>query len=316
MENIADYFDFIRGQEVAVRWLTQALNQGKLPHACLFSGPPGVGKKTTAAALIRAVFARPGFAPGDAEADLKVLALSGEEKSIGKNAISQDLIPWLGVKPYRQEKKIVLIAEAHVLTTEASNALLKILEEPPEYALILLVSDQEDLLPTIRSRCQLVRFLPLSPETAADILAAEGLEPGEARRRAVLARGNLHLARSLSAEELETVWTEALTIIRQFHRAERAAIFSTAQRLEKEIWLLPALTALLRDLCIAQATPDKPPLRLPEFKAQLEAVQIADGFFAAGQELQNLNRYRAGSVNKLMLNLQISRRMYLMLARS
>jgi DNA polymerase-3 subunit delta' len=311
---MTDYFAHIRGQETVARLLNQALAQNRLSHAYLFLGPPGVGKTAVAEALIRAVFALETFSLQDQLPDVKVVALKEGEKSIGKNAISKEVIPWLGIRPYHEGKKVVVIAGAHTMTLEAANALLKILEEPPEYALIILVADQLELLATIVSRCQQLRFSALEYTQVADILTARGVEPDEARLRAVLSRGNTGLAAELPREEMETVWAAAIAVIKNFHQADRAAVFSVAAQLEKQPLLATVLMVLLRDIYVYQQTGEAGQLIVPGQMEQLPGIKLAAGFYSAWQELQDLNRYQTGNVNKLMLNVHISYKLYHMLA--
>jgi DNA polymerase-3 subunit delta' len=313
---MTDYFAQVKGQETAVRLLRQTLEQEKLHHAYLFFGPPGVGKAAAAEALIRTVFSLPAFTLGEPLPDVCVLALQEDEKTIGKNAVSKELIPWLGLKPYRQARKIAVIANAQTMTPEAANALLKILEEPPSYATIILLADHIQLLPTIMSRCQQVRFAALAHEQVAELLMDMGMEPGEAKKRAALSQGSLGLARSLDGETMEATWNAAVLLLQSFHRGDRAAIFSAGAQLEKDPLLASALLALLRDLRVYQAAEDERLLLLPELTiGKLQRIGVTERFFAAWQNVQQLGRYRSGSVNKLMLGVNAGWQLYHMLAR-
>jgi DNA polymerase-3 subunit delta' len=103
------------------------------------------------------------------------------------------------------KRRIALIDDAHLMNAESANALLKTLEEPPSFATLFLLAPQaESLLPTIRSRCQAVRFSPLSDETAADLLLEKKLVESrdEAEAVAALCEGSLTLARQLIDPEI------------------------------------------------------------------------------------------------------------------
>ena len=102
----------------------------------------------------------------------------------------------LGMKPYEARQRVVIISEAQAMNPEAGNALLKVLEEPPERTLLILTALQtSDLLPTIVSRCQLIRFNPISPKNIAGFLVGKkGLAPSDAMILATLANGSLSKA--------------------------------------------------------------------------------------------------------------------------
>jgi len=118
------------------------------------------------------------------------------------------------LKPFLGGRKIALIDDADYLHAESANCLLKTLEEPPPQTVIVLIgTSPARQLPTIRSRCQLVRFQPLTPEMVEQILLQEGVvsEPGQARQLALLSEGSLEQARQLADAQLwafrKTLWT-------------------------------------------------------------------------------------------------------------
>jgi DNA polymerase-3 subunit delta' len=236
-----------------------------------------------------------------------VLAPGENEKALGKNAVTKDLIPWLGLRPYRQEQKIAVVAGAQLMTPEAANALLKLLEEPPSYALLILLADSEALLPTVVSRCQTVRFHALDQAQIEKILTDAGLDAEEARRRAVLSQaGGAGLALALTPEEVDAAGTAAAAIVQGVWRSERAAVFSAAARLEREPLLLKAVLTLMRDARVYQATGDANLLFMPEIAPRLRAEPARERFFDAWQEVMRLDRYRSGPVNKLALAVNLS----------
>jgi len=165
----------IVGQDHVVRTLTNALTQGKVSHAYLFTGPRGVGKTTTARILARAVNCEKGLGPDpcgecsncrDALAGRSLDVIEIDAASTGKVEDVRDLREIVRLAPARSRKKVFIIDEAHELSTAAANALLKTLEEPPPHVMfILATTDAQDLIPTIHSRCQRFDFHPLGPAT-------------------------------------------------------------------------------------------------------------------------------------------------------
>ncbi|MEK7764701.1 MAG: DNA polymerase III subunit gamma/tau, partial [bacterium] len=183
-------FDDVVGQPHVVRTLKNAIASGKVGHAYLFTGPRGVGKTTCARILARAVNCeKSGGSDPCGECVTCRDFLSGraldliEVDAASTRGIDEmrDLREIARLAPARARKKVFVLDEAHMLTPQASNALLKTLEEPPEHVLfILATTDAQDILPTIHSRCQRFDFHPLGPLTVAThlkkIAAAEGIE--------------------------------------------------------------------------------------------------------------------------------------------
>jgi DNA polymerase-3 subunit delta' len=176
----------------------------RISHAYIFYGPEGVGKALAASHFAKAVncaaaeAARPcGECPSCRKADssnhpdISVLK-PRKGASVGIDDI-RALIKDVGMKPYEGRKKFYIIDDAHGMKEEASNALLKTLEEPPSDSVIILISDSlGSLLSTIVSRSQTVKFFPLRADEIRDILVKRhGIEPSRAHVASRLASGRL-----------------------------------------------------------------------------------------------------------------------------
>ncbi|MFA5146171.1 MAG: DNA polymerase III subunit delta' [Candidatus Omnitrophota bacterium] len=189
----------IKGQDSAISFLRRSLGKERTAHAYIFSGPRGVGKMSTALYFAKAMNC--GAAHTDrpcgkcdsctamekgAHPDLFIFAPQKPGSSVKIDAV-RELIKDISLRPYKARKKVCIIDEAGSMTREASNALLKTLEEPPpDSVLILIAEDTAVLLPTIVSRAQVVRFFALRAGDVEVILAQDRtLSPGQAR---VLAR--------------------------------------------------------------------------------------------------------------------------------
>jgi DNA polymerase-3 subunit delta' len=181
------------GQPEATRLLGAAAAAPS--HAYLLHGPRGSGKDEAARAFIAAVLGSDQHrVDAESHPDLFVLEPEGESILIDQvRSLRTDLY----LRPFESERRAYLIREADTLTRDAANALLKSLEEPPDYAVfVLTTADRTRLLDTIWSRCQPVRFR--TPSTAAIAVSLGGGD--EAERAARLSRGDVGLARRLFSD--------------------------------------------------------------------------------------------------------------------
>jgi len=214
--------DLLKDQKLARRLMGAFLASGRLPHALLFSGIGGSGKKAAAVAFAMACNCRAaeakemrasgkalwnGLPCGDCAPCRKIL--SGNHPDIlvvdaGGNTIKIErirrLCQDLSLKPYEGDRRIAVILDAPRMTPEAANALLKVLEEPPpETLLILTAAQRSDLLPTLASRCHPVNFHPLPEGRIAAILERRcGISADAAATLAAMAHGSLSRALALA----------------------------------------------------------------------------------------------------------------------
>jgi len=183
-------FQLFPEQAEARRLLDAALAEGPA-HAYLFHGPPGVGKRRAALGFAGALLGDPGRVERRAHPDLYVLEPLGDQIRIDAiRALRHDL----HMRPFEADRRVYLVFGADTLNEEAADALLKDLEEPPPYAVAVLVADDLGPLPeTIRSRCQLVAFRRLSEATVREEIRARSpeLSDHEATALARVARGRL-----------------------------------------------------------------------------------------------------------------------------
>ena len=218
----------IHGHDEVVEQFRRALGRGRMASSFLFVGPEGVGKRKFALKLAQALLCqtRPeaaldpcGECPACAQVaagthpDLALVArppeksfiplelLIGDKEHRGREGLCHDI----AMKPFMGGRKIALIDDGDYLNPEGANCLLKTLEEPPPRSVLILIgTSPTKQLPTIRSRCQLIRFRPLPDDTVAELLAARNLvsEPAEARRVAAHCEGSLQRAMELIDPEL------------------------------------------------------------------------------------------------------------------
>jgi len=196
-------FAQIIGHDRQKNILRRALTSGRLAHAYLFAGPDGVGKRLMAIALARVLFCAHGTRCGECTTcrkldhrnhpDLHVLEPDGSSIKIEQvRALQRDL----SLRPLEASRKVCLIEAADTMTVAAANALLKTLEEPRGDTVLLLLSSQpQRLLETIRSRCQLLRFTRQPLELVRDNLSQQlGVADAEAHVLAALSEGSFKKA--------------------------------------------------------------------------------------------------------------------------
>ena len=288
-------FESIVGQEKPVRLLSNIIQKGKIPHALLFTGIEGVGKREAANVFamacncLAATFpnqtfsdqgidhereARPPSPCGVCKSCRKiisgnhpdVISIQPEKAHIQIGQI-RDLCHMLAMKPYEARYRVVIISDAHTLNPGAGNALLKVLEEPPDRTVLVLTAYHlHDLLPTIASRCQHIRFNPISHDALTNVLVTkEGISAREADLLATLAKGSLTGALSL----VTSGWIEQRAwILRMIakepdgqsplNRVTTLLAFSEKLAQEKDRLenALEILKIWFRDLMIYQLSPD------------------------------------------------------------
>ncbi len=216
-------FDQMVGQPHVVQALGNALAQQRLHHAYLFTGTRGVGKTTVSRILAKSlncigpdgrggITAEPcGVCPACTAIDADRFVDYIELDAASNRSIDEirDLIERAAYKPSVGRFKVFMIDEAHQLTKDAFNALLKTLEEPPEYLkFVLATTDPEKMLPTVLSRCLQFNLRPMAPEVVQDylagVLAAEQVasDPGALRLLGRAARGSMRDALSLTDQAI------------------------------------------------------------------------------------------------------------------
>ena len=186
------YFDKIIGQSFAKKYLSNSIKKNKINHAYLFEGIDGVGKSTFAKE-----FAKYLLKTEHIENSPDYINIEPQGASI-KIAQIRNLQTDVIIKPH-SDYKIYVINNAEKMTIESQNALLKTLEEPPIYVIIILITNNKNsLLDTIKSRCDIVKFLPIPLVELKRYLEDRGIDEKKASMLSTFSRGSISKALELS----------------------------------------------------------------------------------------------------------------------
>lgn len=222
------YFEKIKGQNFAKKYLTNSIKSNMVSHAYMFEGPNGIGKNTMARELAAILLEMENLFNSPDYIEIKPDGNSIKIAQIRK--LQSDIL----VKPYKSYK-IYVIDEAQKMTVEAQNALLKTLEEPPKYAIIILITDnKESLLDTIKSRCEIIKFTPIPMQEVASYLTMNGIDSKRASLLANFSRGSMKKAIELSeSEEFHLMREEVQKYVETFLNGNLIEIMDIQSSIEK-----------------------------------------------------------------------------------
>ena len=281
-------FDRIVGYEDVIDHLKQSIRMGKVNHAYLIEGEALSGKKMISMAFAQALNCEAGDPTGcgTCRSCRQILSLSHpdvrlvtHEKTnlISIDEIRSQVISDVDIRPYSGRYKVYIIPEAEKMNQEAQNALLKTLEEPPAYVVILLLTvNSQLLLETIRSRCVPLKLRPVPVRDVERYLMEELQLPDyQARICAAFGQGSIGKALRLArSEEFRQVKERAVSLVRRIGELNVTELVEMISQITKEevdpLDLLDILTVWYRDVLYFKASSD--PNRLV-FRDQLQLVR-------------------------------------------
>jgi DNA polymerase III subunit delta' len=284
-------FKSIIGQEPSIRFLSTLLQKGMIPNALLFTGPKGVGKKMAAFSFAMAANCIGMNKPQKTSSGQNIEGgvfptepcgmckhcrkfISGSHPDFiridpegqgTKIAQIRELRQILAMKPFEAKLRVVVISKADTLNQEASNALLKVLEEPPYRTILILITSQiSDLLSTIVSRCQHIRFHPIPINLLAAALMQDfKMDQKEAEFIAIMSNGSFSKALTLQNTDWKFRRNWIIKEIENMEPTSVLVILALAEKIAKSKDkesihdLLEMLEIWYRDLVIAKYCPDK-----------------------------------------------------------
>jgi DNA polymerase III subunit delta' len=234
------------GQAWAVQMLKQHLTHASIRHAYLFSGPPGLGRRTLALRLAQALNCPQPVAPGEPcgkcktcqqtermqYADLSVIQAEKEGGTLRVEQI-RSVRQSLVLKPYQGKYRVALFLRFQEANANAQNALLKTLEEAPAHVILILTADTPELLlPTISSRCEILRLRPLPVEMLETALKERGADETTAHLLAHISGGRPGYAlRLMQDEETLALRAKRLEDLQNLLKSTRRGRFAYAEKL-------------------------------------------------------------------------------------
>lgn len=241
-------FSDILGHETIKANLRKAIKLNKVSHAYMLVGETGMGKKTFANALALSLLCEKADVNGCMSCHACKQMISKNhpdciyvthEKpgSIGVEDIRRQINDTVSIRPYSSEYKIYIVDEAEKMTGQAQNALLKTMEEPPGYVVLLLLStNQEAFLPTVLSRCVQITLKPLKDSMIKEYLIQNmEIKEQEGDIYAAFARGNLGKAINMaSSEDFKLLHSELLFLLKNLKQMNISELLQFIRRLREE----------------------------------------------------------------------------------
>lgn len=281
-------FAEIWGNETLLRYLKKTVQTQTTSHAYLLVGKHGCGKKMIADAFCRYLHCENPDVEAcggctscrlfDAGNHPDVIYITTEKKSIGVEEIREQILETVGLLPYSFPKKIYVIPNAHTLTPQAQNALLKTLEEPPAYALfVLLAESTEPLLQTVLSRSIVLQLPPLPDDLVAEYLQKNQLATADtAKTFAIYAQGSIGMALELLQDESFAALRDfVLEKIRQLPKMSLGDALLLAKEFENyknDLRFLDMIELWYRDVLVAKSTKNPNHLIQQEYQADIFAA--------------------------------------------
>lgn len=323
---MAGYRDII-GQEQLKEHLQNAVRSRKVSHAYILNGEKSSGKEFIARIFAMSLQCEKKEVEPCQVCHSCLQALSGNHPDIiyvtheKPNTISVDDIRTqinsdIAIKPYSSEYKIYIINEAEKMNAQAQNALLKTLEEPPSYGVILLLTSNLDaLLPTILSRCVVLNMKPVADEQVKKYLMEQLKVPDyKAEVCTAFARGNIGKAKALAAsEDFEKVKTEVLSLLKYIQEMELYEMIAAVKKItEYKLDINDYLDIMMiwyRDVLLFKATKDMSHVIFREEVSSLQKVADRTSYEGIERVIHALEQAK----NRLNANVNLELTMELLL---
>ena len=281
-------FKDIPGNKGIKRILHLALERGRVPNSLVFGGPEGVGKTAMALNLAKALNCAnmttdacgecPSCRAVDAGSHPDVMVVAAERQDI-KIEQTRLLKQMAYLRPMMGKRRVFIIGGAENLNDASANSLLKVLEEPPSFTHVFLVTASPfRLLPTIRSRCRTLAFSAIGREEIEEILLERDFSREQARILALLVDGNLERAQELAWDDVQALKDEAWSLFESLASSDRASRFlerfgAVPKAVQEEFGeVLEVFSSFARDILLLRLGGDPSLLLNPDLEGRLRAT--------------------------------------------
>ena len=280
---------------------------GKMPHALLFSGAQGIGKLNFAKAFVYRLFChdvQQGLACGQCDAchllnignhpDLYHVTKPEDKRDISVDQI-RHLIANVSLKPHSAVKKVAIVEQAELMNLNASNSLLKTLEEPPESCLLILITHRPDkLIATIRSRCQLQEFLLPAKNQALVWLQSNINDASQAEKVLALAGGAPLQAAIYANEGTLQQRDEMFIALQDLLNGKQNPVAVASLWLKKDLEVtLYCMISWLIDMIRLKVSPTPPVLSNPDLKVQLTKLSERSALSKMLEFYESINKMQS-----------------------
>ena len=303
-------FEGLLGNERLRENLSRSVGRGRIAHFYVISGPAGAGKHTLARLLAAAILCKSEDKPclqctacrkvmADAHPDF--ITVDDPERKIVPVDLIRQARADIYVRPNEADRKIYLFPRGHNMEIPSQNALLKVLEEPPEYGVFLLLTENaEKLLPTVRSRAMELSLLPLPEAVLRRQLADRFPQAGTEDISAAIARSGGYLGQAMALiEEGNLLSTQTEEFARAFTAADNLGLTLLLASMErwKRDQLIPELQqweALLQSALVCRSGIAAPSPLARQLGAQRSSTDLMDGI----RHIQKAIAYAQGNVSE------------------
>jgi DNA polymerase III subunit delta' len=315
-------FKDVAGNERVKRILRLALERNRVPNSLIFGGPAGVGKTALALTLAKTLNCQtlttdscdecPSCRAIDDGRHPDVMTFAAEIRDV-KIEQTRLLKQMAYLRPMLGKRRVFIIEEAENLNDASANSLLKVLEEPPAFTHVFLVTASPFLLlPTIRSRCRMLAFSSIGREEIERILVERDFSRDQARILALLVDGNLDRAQELEWDEVQALKEEAWALFEALASTDRASRFlerfgSVPKAVQEEFGeVLEVFSSFARDILLLRVGGDPSLLLNPDLEGRLRAAAESWAGPQAVGVIEEIDRALAdlrGNLNKGLLAL-------------
>lgn len=264
-------FNKIIGHEKIKKYLDNSINSDRVANAYIFSGAKGLGKFRVAK-----IFAKELLNINSEECQ-DLIVVDNDGKTIGVDLVREKIVDDIVIRPMEKNRKVYIIKQAHKLTVQAQNALLKTLEEPPEYAIVILIcNDDRKLLSTIKSRSQILYFTSPSIEEATNCIVERLKIPEEdAKMLAKITDCNIGQAiRYSNIFKNKENWDKLIHVLRHLHNMKNYEIVYFVKQLETDErdLFIHLLFCLYRDILNYKISGDPNSIILKNMRSEIMKI--------------------------------------------